>query len=319
MQGGYHQPVLVEEVCAALAPPLAAGVGDRLLVDLTLGGGGHSDHLLERLAPARLIGLDRDPDAIAAASDRLGRHGARFHAVHAPFAELCGVLDQLGVTQVAGLLADLGVSSHQLDTAARGFSFQADAPLDMRMDPTRGLSAAELLGTLDHSQLAKILRELGEEPDASRIARAILHGRPQTTLELVEIVTQAMSAPQRRLIGKRINPATRTFQALRIYVNGELDQLDRLLHDAPERLALGGRLAIITFHSLEDRAVKRRFAELSRAPAPPPGVPIPAALLPRARFCVPDGYRHGLTPSEAEQTQNPRSRSSRLRVLERAA
>jgi 16S rRNA (cytosine1402-N4)-methyltransferase len=319
MQGGYHQPVLVEEVCAALAPPLTSGVGDRLLVDVTLGGGGHSAALLERLAPSRLIGLDRDPDAIAAATDRLSRHGARFHAIHAPFGELSGALDHLGVTEVAGILADLGVSSHQLDTAARGFSFQADAPLDMRMDPTRGPSAAELLGTLDHRQLTTILRELGEEPDASRIARAILHGRPQTTFQLVEIVTAAMSAPQRRTIGKRINPATRTFQALRIHVNDELGQLDRLLHDAPERLALGGRLAIITFHSLEDRAVKRRFAELSRAPAPPPGVPIPAAALPQARFRVPDGYRHGQTPTQAEQDLNPRSRSSRLRVLERAA
>lgn len=318
MQGVYHQPVLVAEVLAALAPPLAAGIGSGTVVDATLGGAGHSAAIRADLRPSRLLGLDRDPDAIAEAGRRLG-HDARFRAVHAPFSELAATLDALAVGPVAAVLADLGVSSHQLDTHARGFSFQGDAPLDMRMDPTRGPTAADLLATIGEGELAAILRDLGEEPDAGRIARAIVQVRPRTTALLAEVVTNAMSAPQRRNLGKRIHPATRTFQALRIHVNRELDELDRFLADAPERLAIGGRLAIITFHSLEDRAVKRRFAALARAPEPPPGVPILAADLPRPRFRIPEGYRQGLTPTDAELEANPRSRSSRLRVLERAA
>lgn len=318
MQGVYHQPVLAREVLAALAPALAAGIGAGTVVDATLGGGGHSAAILQELRPTRLLGFDRDPDAIAEAGGRLAGD-ARFRAIHAPFSELAPTLDALGVGPVAAILADLGVSSHQLDTRARGFSFQGDAPLDMRMDPTRGPTAADLLATIGEGELAAVLRDLGEEPDAGRIARAIVQVRPRTTALLAEVVTNAMSAPQRRNLGKRIHPATRTFQALRIHVNQELDELDRFLADAPERLAIGGRLAIITFHSLEDRAVKRRFAALARADAPPPGVPILAADLPRPRFRVPEGYRQGLTPQGAELEANPRSRSSRLRVLERAA
>jgi 16S rRNA (cytosine1402-N4)-methyltransferase len=325
----YHLPVLVAEVLAALLPPLrrhaAAAAAGRpeipVLVDCTCGGGGHTEALLRALlaeypagAPApRCLALDRDPEALAHARERL----PDVEFVHAPFSQLAAVLERAGVATASAILADLGVSSHQLDTAERGFSFQTDAPLDMRMDPTRGPTLAELLTTLDVGELTRILRELGEEPDAARIARGIVAARPQTTRQLGDVVRASMSAPRLRQIGLRIHPATRTFQALRIHLNRELDELDRLLVDAPARLAVGGRLGIISFHSLEDRRVKQSFARLARVDAPPAGIPILAADLPRPRFAVPDPFRHGLTPGDAELAVNPRSRSSRLRVLER--
>ncbi len=309
----YHQPVLVQEVLAAVLPALTAA-DDPVLVDCTAGGGGHLAAVHAALGgKLRCLALDRDPAALAEAALRVP--SCRF--VHAGFAELAAVLRATELPAPAAILADLGVSSHQLDTADRGFSFQADAPLDMRMDPSRGPTLAEVLATLDDQQLTKILRDLGEEPDAPRIARAIIKAKPRTTGQLVDVVRAAMSAPQLRQIGLRINPATRTFQALRIYVNQELEQLDTLLRDAPELLAISGRLAVITFHSLEDRRVKQAFAALSRAPQPPPGVPLPASALPQPRFTVPHALRHGETPGDAELAANPRSRSSRLRVLER--
>jgi 16S rRNA (cytosine1402-N4)-methyltransferase len=314
MSAAYHLPVLVDEVCEALAPAREATI-----VDCTLGGGGHSEALLERVGAARVIGLDRDPAAIDFASRRLAGYGDRFCAVHAPFSTVTAVLAGLGVSAVAAVLADLGVSSHQLDRRERGFSFQGDAPLDMRMDTTRGPTAADLLATIDARALARILRDYGEEPDAARIAKAIVSARPTTTAALASTVEAAMSARQRRQIGKRIHPATRTFQALRIHVNRELEELATFLDEAPELLRVGGRLAVITFHSLEDRAVKRRFSALSRAPEPPRGLPIPAAELPTARFLIPKGARQGWTAGAAELEHNPRSRSARLRVLERAA
>ncbi|WP_293273917.1 16S rRNA (cytosine(1402)-N(4))-methyltransferase RsmH [Nannocystis sp.] len=328
MSGAYHLPVLVHEVCAALLPPLRRAASARplapagpILVDCTCGGAGHSEALLRGLVehtqpgdpPPRFLALDRDPDALAHAHARV----PALELFHRPFSQLAAVLDEASVPAATAILADLGVSSHQLDTGERGFSFQADAPLDMRMDPTRGVPLSLALADLDHPSLTRILRELGEEPDAARIARGILAARPQTTRALADVVRASMSAPRLRQLGLRINPATRTFQALRIFLNRELEELDQLLHVAPERLAVGGRLGIITFHSLEDRRVKQAFARLARAAAPPPGVPIPAADLPRPRFIVPDEFRHGLTPSEAELAANPRSRSSRLRVLER--
>lgn len=330
MSGAYHLPVLVHEVCAALVPPLRAAASARhpatsapaIFVDCTCGGAGHSAAILRASAefpaqgaapPPRFLALDRDPDALAHARERL----PALELFHRPFSQLAAVLAEQNLPTVTAILADLGVSSHQLDTGARGFSFQADAPLDMRMDPTRGIPLSAALADLDHNTLTQILRDLGEEPDAARIARGILAAKPQTTRALADVVRASMSAPQLRQLGLRINPATRTFQALRIFLNRELEELDTLLHDAPEHLAVGGRLGIITFHSLEDRRVKQAFARLARAPAPPHGVPIPAALLPRARFAIPDEFRHGLTPGEAELAQNPRSRSSRLRVLER--
>ncbi|MEZ4454727.1 MAG: 16S rRNA (cytosine(1402)-N(4))-methyltransferase RsmH [Nannocystaceae bacterium] len=321
MPDAYHRPVLVDEVCEALRPALAGGGGGGIVVDCTLGGGGHSEAILRRLGPAALLGLDRDPDAIAHAGGRLAEFSAegRFRAFHAPFSTLAEVLADAGIAAVTAILADLGVSSHQLDTGARGFSFQADAPLDMRMDPTRGESAAAVLASIDARTLAGVLRDLGEEPDADRIAAAIAATRPTTTGALAEVVAAAMSAPRRRQLGARIHPATRTFMALRILVNHELEELDRFLEDAPELLGVGGRIGVITFHSLEDRAVKRRFAALAQAPAPPRGVPIPASELPQARFVIPPGARQGVTAGDAEVAENPRSRSARLRVLERRA
>jgi len=340
----HHQPVLVQEVVSALLPALTAP--GALLVDCTAGGGGHLAALWAAASPAnptlRAIALDRDPAALAAARARLDSlhgpagpdllhgptdpdllHGptdlpggaCRF--VHAGFAGLAEVLRATESPAPAAILADLGVSSHQLDTPARGFSFQADAPLDMRMDPSRGPTLAEALAGLSEPELTRILRDYGEEPDAHRIARAILAARPQTTGQLGEVVRAAMSAPRLRQIGLRIHPATRTFQALRIFLNDELGQLDGLLADAPALLARGGRLAIITFHSLEDRRVKQAFAARARAAQPPAGVPMAAADLPRPDYAVPHDLRHGATPGDAELAHNPRSRSSRLRVLER--
>jgi len=227
-------------------------------------------------------------------------------------------LADLGIETVAAILADLGASSLQFDIAARGFSFRGDGPLDMRMDPTHGETAAQLLATIAVPALARLLRDHGDEPDAERIADAIVTARPTSTTRLADVVTQAMSARERRKLGRRIHPATRTFQALRIAVNDELGQLDRLLADAPDLLGVGGRLALISFHSLEDRRIKRRMRQLSSAPAMPARVPLRAEELPRPKFTVPRGYAHGICPTAAETTTNPRSRSARLRVIERS-
>ncbi|MGB1013479.1 MAG: 16S rRNA (cytosine(1402)-N(4))-methyltransferase RsmH [Nannocystaceae bacterium] len=328
MAEAYHQPVLVEEVCTALVPCLREiegcrnGRPARVLVDATCGGGGHTLALLQAGRPDVVVALDRDSDAISETGRKLAAPAAalevELHLIHAPNAQLTTVLAELGVTKVSALLADLGVSSHQLDSGPRGFSFRQSAPLDMRMDRRVGLTAAQVLATIDESDLAKILREYGEESDAKRIARAVCQARPTTTLELANCVADAMSARQRRALGLRIHPATRTFQALRIHVNGELEQLEALLQASPEFLAVGGRMGVITFHSLEDRPVKRHFSRLSKAPQPPAGLPILATDLPRPRFCTPRSLR-SLTPSAQELAANPRSRSSRLRVLERLA
>jgi 16S rRNA (cytosine1402-N4)-methyltransferase len=308
--------VLVREVCRALVPAL--GEPDGVLVDATCGLAGHLIALVEAGRPARAFAFDRDPDARALARQRLDEAGA--HAVtlvDAPFSSMAERLRDAGVARVSAILADLGVSSLQLDRGARGFSWRVDAPLDMRMDPTHGHSAAEILATIDAGALTRILRDLGEEPDAARIAKAVVAARPTTTSALAEVVSQAMSAPQRRKIGLRIHPATRTFQALRLYVNDELGELDRLLADAPALLAPGGRLGIISFHSLEDRRVKQRFAELSRPPPVPAHVPMRADELPRAKFALPPEFAKGVTAAPDELADNPRARSARLRVLER--
>jgi 16S rRNA (cytosine1402-N4)-methyltransferase len=287
------------------------------LVDATCGGGGHTAALLARSQPVSVFCFDRDTDALAHASERLQGAACQLRMCHAPFSQLAGVLAEHGISEVSVIVADLGVSSHQLDTAARGFSFSGQGPLDMRMDQSRGQTAAERLAEIAAPDLAKILKDYGEEPDARRIARAIVDARPQTTRELADVVTAAMSAAQRRAIGRRIHPATRTFQALRIFVNDELPQLDRFLETAPELLVVGGRLGVISFHSLEDRRVKRCFRDLARGPQVPTSVPLRADELPKPRFRIPDDYRGGVTPSASECEENPRARSARLRVVER--
>lgn len=291
--GLFHRPVMVAEVTAQLkARP------GRTIVDATLGGGGHAAAILEALAPGgELIGIDRDREAIAWAERSLKRPGVSVRLLHGRMGEIEQLLDACGVREVDGVLADLGVSSHQLDARQRGFSFQGDAPLDMRMDPTAGESAAELVHRLPEAALADLLWELGEERHARRIARAIkARGAMRTTGELAAAVIAAMPPGGRR---GRIHPATRTFQALRIAVNDEMGELERLLAAAPRRLRAGGRMVVISYHSLEDRRVKRAF----RALAAGGGYRLPS--------------RRALRPTEGEISENPRARSARLRVLEK--
>lgn len=319
-----HVTVLAEEVCTALRPALGepgAGVpaGPRVLVDATAGLGGHTAALLAATGPTRAILLDRDPMALSRAQARLAGAPCPLDFVHTGFASLAEALRRLGVREVAAIVADLGVSSMQLDEPERGFSFRADGPLDMRMDPSQGATAAELLAEIDVARLTRILREHGEEPEASRIAAAVVKARPTTTRGLADVVTAAVSARQRRKLAGRIHPATRTFMALRIEVNDELGQLERFLADAPACLRVGGRLAVITFHSLEDRRVKRRWHALSRPPQPPAHLPLRERELPRPAFAVPPEYAGGVTAGPAELAGNPRARSARLRVLERCA
>ncbi len=296
-----HVSVLLPETVAALAP--CAG---ELLVDCTLGMGGHSEALLEA-AECRVLGIDRDPAALGIARERLARFGDRFEAVQGAFGDLAKVLDARGVHGVSGIVADLGVSSLQLDTAGRGFSFRHSGPLDMRMDPTTSAqTAADLVNTWDVEQLRECIAEYGEERFARRVARAIVEGRPWSdTATLASAVRAAIPA---RTHG-RIHPATRTFQALRISVNDELGQLERLLPAALESLLPGGRLAIISFHSLEDRIVKKFIARESGRGTPRDGYGHPLVaprLSSRSRPILP-----------AASDPNPRSRSARMRVAVR--
>jgi 16S rRNA (cytosine1402-N4)-methyltransferase len=313
----HHVSVLAESLSAALAPAIDAHP-EAVIVDATCGGGGHTAAMLSRCRPARAILLDRDPAALDHARARLSGAPCPLEFLHTSFGRLGDALDELGIERIGVLIADLGVSSHQFDAGERGFSFRHDAPLDMRMDPTRGRTAAQWLEQIGVDELADVLRRFGEEPDARRIAAAIVAARPTTTLALAGVVENAMPARARRQLGKRIHPATRTFQALRMLVNAELDELDRLLAVGPERLIVDGRMGVISFHSLEDRRVKQRFAELTRPPQLPADLPIPAEQLPKARFAVPAGVsRKGIEPDAAELERNPRARSARLRVIER--
>ncbi len=318
--GEGHISVLPREVCDALDGvfPPAKAQPTGVLVDATCGAGGHVEAVLRRFAPRRVIAIDRDPSALARAEARLASVQTPVQYVHASFSDIARTLTEQGVDAAAGIVADLGVSSMQLDQAERGFSFRADAPLDMRMNPDDPRTAADLIAELDPPALTRILRECGEEPDAPRIAKAIIDAQPKTTSALAQVVTAAMSHRQRRKLGVRIHPATRTFQALRIHLNDELGELDTLLRDAPTRLGIGGRLAIITFHSLEDRRVKQTFRRLSRLPDVLPGLPIIEDDR-RAPFAVPRPFSKGLVARDDEVETNPRARSARLRVLERVA
>ena len=290
---------------------------DGIYVDGTAGGGGHSYEIARRLDPkkGRLIALDKDPDAIVAAGERLSVFPCA-QVIQSDFSRIPQVLDELGIAYVDGILLDLGVSSHQLDTVERGFSYRADAPLDMRMSQS-GFSAADLLNSWDVSSMARIFREFGEERYALSIAKNIERYRRQkpleTTGELVEIIRSSIPAAARREGG---HPAKRTFQAIRIAVNGELDSLSQCLDGAFERLAPGGRFCVITFHSLEDRMVKQKFAALAKGCICPPDFPVcVCGHKPRARL----PYRKPIEPSAEELAVNNRSHSARLRVAERLA
>jgi len=302
-----HRPVLLDEALAALALH-----PDGVYVDGTFGRGGHARGVLARLGPrGRLIAIDRDPQAIAAAQ-AIG--DPRLQAVHAPISALGSVLDAADVRCADGMLFDLGVSSPQLDDPTRGFSFRADGPLDMRMDPTQGRSAAQWLATAAEPEIREVIRDYGEERFAKQIAASIVAARAsepiRTTRQLADLVGAAVRT---REPGQ--DPATRTFQALRIFINRELEEVSLMLPQAVARLAPGGRLAIISFHSLEDRIVKRFFAGASR-PQLPADLPIRASDMPAAQLRL-VGRAQG--PAAVELAANPRARSARLRVAERTA
>ena len=293
-----HLPVLLNEVVEALDPH-----DGEIFVDCTLGGGGHSEAILAA-ANCRVIGIDRDPQALDAARSRLEAHGDRFQAVRSRFSDLRRVLDDLGIDRVDGILADVGVSSHQLDTAERGFSFRRSGPIDMRMDPDAELSASTLVNEWTESEIAEVVKAYGEERHARRVAHRIVEGRPWTDIaELASAVA--------RVVGRgkgRIHPATRTFQGLRIAVNNELGELESLLVSSLNCLSPDGRLAIISFHSLEDRIVKRFMADNA------------GKNLPRDGFGNLVGPVHlslskPVTPADSDP--NPRARSARLRAARR--
>ena len=308
MSGGLtHTTVLLNEAVDALAIR-----PDGIYVDGTFGRGGHSARILERLGSSgRLIALDKDPVAVVA-----GRkwRDTRFCIMHRGFAELAEVLREQGVQKVDGILLDLGVSSPQLDDAARGFSFRFDAPLDMRMDNSSGITAAEWLATVDENLLAEVLRDYGEERFAKQIARAVVTARAiqpiHTTRQLVELAGKAVRT---REAGQ--NPATRTFQAIRIYLNRELEELARVLPECVTHLGTGGRMAVISFHSLEDRIVKRFMRDMAEGDKLPRNVPVRASEVPQGRLHL---VGKAVRATEMEVQANPRARSAVLRVAERS-
>ncbi|MGA9525930.1 MAG: 16S rRNA (cytosine(1402)-N(4))-methyltransferase RsmH [Myxococcaceae bacterium] len=297
-----HQTVLLEEAVSVLRP----GEG-RVIVDGTLGGGGHTEALLER--GATVVGIDRDPRALAAASQRLARFGDRFQPRKGNFGEVESIL---AGTTVDGFLMDLGVSSPQLDEAERGFSFQKAGPLDMRMGD-EGLTAAELIESLDERALADVIYQLGEEPFSRQIARELKRSLPKTTLDAAEAVKRAVP---RKAWPKKIHVATKTFQALRMAVNRELESLDAALDSLPGILNPGGVAAIITFHSLEDRKVKQAFRALEGRCICPPDMPVCGC---GAQGSFRSLTRKATTPSDEEIARNPRARSAHLRAVEKAS
>ncbi len=301
----HHVTVLAQEAVEALLP--APG---KVVVDATLGGGGHSELLLR--AGAEVWGIDQDPAARCAARRRLSAYGERLHIVAGNFRDAVELLHGQGVTEVDGLLADIGVSSPQVDCAERGFSFLADGPLDMRMNPQAPLTAADIVNTASEEELADILWQYGEERASRAIARRIVQERARTpfrtTLQLANLIASVL--PRK---GK-LHPATRSFQALRIHTNGELSALEQLLHSGLSLLKSGGRFAVITFHSLEDRAVKRFFERVTREEIDRPEWPAPR---PNPEYAARLVFRKPLTAGEAELAANPRARSAKLRVIEK--
>jgi 16S rRNA (cytosine1402-N4)-methyltransferase len=308
-----HVPVLLDRVLGLLEP--AVSQPGAVMVDATVGLGGHADALLSRHPRLRLVGLDRDPEALEVARRRLARHGDRVTLVATVYDRLTEVLAELGHETVEAVLLDLGVSSLQLDVGARGFAYAQDAPLDMRMDQSRGVTAAEVLNTYSEGALARVLRVYGEERFAARIAAAVVRERSDRPLEstarLAEIVRSAVPAATRRTGG---HPAKRTFQALRIEVNGELTALEAVLPAALDALAEGGRIVVLSYQSLEDRLVKRALVARSRSTVPPDMPVVPAGSAPELRLLTRGGAE---TPGAAELEANPRSASARLRAAER--
>ena len=302
-----HKPVLLEETIDALDIKK-----DGIYIDGTAGGGGHSEQIAKRLESGRLISIDRDPDALKAATKRLSPY-PQARVVEGNFSQMKQIAESLGIEKVDGILLDIGVSSYQLDAPERGFSFHNDAPLDMRMSKS-GPSAADLVATLSENELSKIFFEYGEEQYSRRIAAAIVREREKepvtSTLRLAEIIAESVPAKERR----KGHPARQCFQALRIAVNGELDALSKGLDDAKELLKIGGVLAVITFHSLEDRMVKQRFASFCKGCTCPPDFPV--CVCGKVPFAQPV-FRRPKTASEQELSENPRSRSAKLRAIRR--
>ena len=307
-----HIPVLRDRVIALLAPALREP--GAVLVDATVGLGGHAEHALTTFPELRLVGMDRDQQALALSADRLAGFADRVTLVHAVYDELPEVLADLGLAHIQGILFDLGVSSMQLDEAARGFAYSQDAPLDMRMDPSQGITAADVLNTYPATELARILRQYGEEKFASRIASRIVAEREKapftTSARLVDLIRAAIPAPARRTGG---NPAKRTFQALRIEVNGELDALRRAIPSALEALSIGGRIVVMSYQSLEDRIVKHVFAEGASTHVPVDLPVVPAGHEPWLRLVT----RGAEKATEEEIADNPRAASVRVRAAER--
>lgn len=306
-----HKSVLLQECIDALnIRP------DGIYLDGTLGGAGHSSQIARRLTEGgRLIGVDRDRTALAAAKERLAPYADRVTLVHSNFAEIDAILDSLGIPAVDGMLFDLGVSSPQLDDASRGFSYMADAPLDMRMDKDDALTAGEVVNTWPQGELRRILYDYGEERYAPQIAAAICRAREkapiETTLELVDIIRSAMPAQALR---EKQHPAKRSFQAIRIAVNDELGELPPMLRAAADHLNPGGRLAVISFHSLEDRIVKKTMQELATGCTCPPNFPVcVCGKKPKMKLVS----RKPITAGDDELSYNPRARSAKLRVAEK--
>lgn len=306
----YHVSVLLEECLQALAIK-----SDGIYVDGTLGGAGHSSEIAKRLKTGKLIGIDRDRVALSAASERLAPYGQRVELVHSNFSEIANVVQTLGIDGVDGILLDLGVSSPQLDDAQRGFSYMADAPLDMRMNSEDALDAYTVVNTWSQDELKRILYTYGEERYAPQIASAICRRREQapitTTFELVDIIRSAMPPAALR---EKQHPAKRSFQAIRIAVNDELGAVEKVMADAVDLLKPGGRLAVITFHSLEDRIVKQAMAEAAKGCNCPPNFPVcVCGKKPKVEIVT----RKPIVASEAELEANPRSRSAKLRICQR--
>ncbi len=304
----HHKPVLFEETIDSLAIR-----PEGLYIDGTMGGGGHSEAILQRLTTGRLLSIDQDPDAIQAAGQRLSRYPQSIR-VQGNFSSMKEIAHAQGWEQVDGVLLDIGVSSYQLDTPERGFSYHHDAPLDMRMSQ-QGVSARDLVNGLSEQELADVIFRYGEDRNARRIARGIVEAREQqpleTTGQLAEVIKASVPAKVRRSEG---HPARKTFQALRIAVNGELDRLQEGLEAAFSLLKPQGRLAVITFHSLEDRIVKRQMAQWCQGCTCPKDFPVcVCGRTPQGQLV----YKKGLAPSQQEVAENPRARSARLRVIEK--